>query len=363
MSMIKAKVLRSKTLEYVERMRIAKTSFEYRYGASSEKPVLYASCYAAMTKDIYNDLSDSAKQEWASFLQSFQNNDGLFKDPVVSDSEFVDYDWWGWRHLTCHAIIALACLNAVAKKEFVCLKPFYNPDFVIRWLENRDWATARSSNNAGNEILNYGHLLQYARDFQNIEKAKKPVEIILEWLSEKMNPQYGAWGPAIVTDDRISLAQVIMGGYHEYLLFFYDKRKLKYAELIIDRILSLQNEEGGFTGPHHPASSACQDIDCMDPLVRLTRETDYKKEAVRESLKKAIVNVVNHQNEDGGFVFFRNNPFTYGHKEMASAADESSMFATWFRTLSLAIASTVLPDTDMGRYDWRFQNCPGYQFK
>jgi len=363
MKEVNAEILRSKTLEYLESMRIAEDSFLYRYSSSTEKPVLYASCYAVMTKHLYNDLPESeSRKAWANYINSFQADDGLFKDPVVSDSPLINYDWWGWRHLTCHVIIALSCLGSVAEKEFTFLRPFYNPDFVISWLEQRDWSTPSASNNAGNEVLNYGQLLQYTRDFQNNKKAAKAVEVMLEWLKEKQNPLYGAWGPKLNINDKLALSEVMMGGYHEYLLFFYDRIDIGYKEVIIDRILSLQNEKGGFTGPHHPVSSACQDIDSIDPLVRFYFQTEYRREDIKVSIERAVKNIISHRNPDGGFVFFRGRPFTYGHKEMSSLADESSMFATWFRTLSLAIVSKILPDTDFGRFKWQFIDCPGYQF-
>ena len=358
--------IKERTLQYIESMRIEEILYgQYRYSANIKKPVLYASAYAAMARHLCRDLDsvpgENLKQ-WVSYLQSFQGEDGLFKDPVVADSKLIDCDWWGWRHLTCHTIVALTALGAGAQKEFFCIKPFYGPDYVRRWLSERNWSTPASSNNAGNEILNYGTLLQYARDFHNDEKAKRSIEIMLEWLNENQNPQYGTWGPEIDLDNKINLAEVMMGGYHEFLLFFYDKRPFKYKEVIINRILSLQNEKGGFTGPHHQISSACQDIDAIDPLVRLTYQTDYKKGDIKTALEKAISCVLSHQNEDGGFVFMRDREFKYGHKEMYSGINESAMFPTWFRTLSMAIAGQALPNSFIGKFNWQFVSCPGYQF-
>jgi len=354
------RTVRKKTLEYIESMRLGKDSFQYRYSCSTRKGVLYATCYAVLTRYLYNELTED-KKEWAGYINSFQADDGLFKDPAISDSPHINDDWWGWKHLTCHAVIALRCLGSVAEKTFSFLQPFYNPDFVRRWLETRDWTTPASSNYAGNEILNCGQLLQYTRDFQGEKKAARAVEVMLSWLKKKQNPFYGAWGPdKIEENDKISLAEVMMGGYHQYLLFFYERTVPDYREVIIDRILSLQNEKGGFTGPHHFLSSACQDIDCIDPLVRLSFQTDYRNQDIKNSIEKAVENILSHQNPDGGFVFFRGKPFVYGHREMSSSPDESCMFATWFRTLSLAISSKVLPDKEAG--NWCFTDCPGYQF-
>ena len=67
-------------------------------------------------------------------------------------------------------------------------------------------------------------------------------------------------------------------------------------------------------------------------------------------------------NADGGFVFRRGEPLVYGHERMSSGADESAMFPTWFRTLSLAYLAQALPDSAVGGFDWQFLHCPGHQF-
>jgi hypothetical protein len=48
---------------------------------------------------------------------------------------------------------------------------------------------------------------------------------------------------------------------------------------------------------------------------------------------------------------------------MYSGPNESAMFPTWFRTLSLAHISKVLPGHAIFKdIDFPFVNCPGYQF-
>jgi hypothetical protein len=52
----------------------------------------------------------------------------------------------------------------------------------------------------------------------------------------------------------------------------------------------------------------------------------------------------------------------YGHENMFSGVNESALFPTWFRTLSLAYLGKVLPESNVGRFHWQFNDCPGYQF-
>ncbi len=47
---------------------------------------------------------------------------------------------------------------------------------------------------------------------------------------------------------------------------------------------------------------------------------------------------------------------------MASAADVSAMFPTWFRTLCLAVMAQALPDSVVGVIPWKFCEAPGMQY-
>jgi hypothetical protein len=47
---------------------------------------------------------------------------------------------------------------------------------------------------------------------------------------------------------------------------------------------------------------------------------------------------------------------------MYSGKDESNIFATWFRTLSLAYIGRGFPDSWAGGFDWHFEKVPGLQF-
>lgn len=354
------KEIREKTLDYTESMQIKNTAYgQYRYSKSQKKPVLYASIYAVLIRHLYKDLdslTEKQRREWIDYIQSFQDNDGLFKDPAVENEIANNTDWWGWRHLTLHAIMALTALNSVTKKKFKILEPFKNTRYAIKWLETRNWQSDPAG--VSNEIQNYCTLLQYMRDFQGEDWADKTIYTMLDWLDEHQAPQTGLWGNHL--DTPIFLSKGVQTGYHLWLLYFYDKRPIKFIKRIIDSCLATQNELGGFGVPVN--SSACEDIDSIDPLVRLSFITDYRKEEIYLALQKVVLWILINMNEDGGFVFRRMEPFVYGHQLMSSAKDESAMFPTWFRTLSLAYISKVLPDSVVGKFYWQFLKCPGLQF-
>ena len=352
--------IRQRTLNFIESLRLKEKPYgQYRYSPSQNKPVLYASCYAALTRYLYKDLdsiTEKQRKEWIDYIKAFQCEDGLFRDPAVDNEIAENSDWWGWRHLTIHALMALNALGATANRPFKIIEPFKNINYLIRWLETRDWIIDPAS--TSNEVQNYFTIMQYARDFQGESWINEALQVAYEWLNKKQDPLTGLWGANFNTPTKLS--EGVQTAYHILLLYFYDQIPVQYTERIIDSCLRTQNKFGGFGVPAN--SSACEDIDSIDPLVRLYFLGNYRREEIKKSLERAIVWVLVNMNEDGGFVFRRMEPFVYGHKLMSSGKDESAMFPTWFRTLSLAYLAKALPSSFLGKFDWQFIRCPGYQF-
>ena len=358
--------IRAKTLRYIESMRFRNAPFgRYRYADGMAEPTLYSSTYAAMTRKLYRDLdtlTHAERREWVAYLQSHQDDDGLYRDPRIAGEGWYkdDPEWCGRRHLTCHVVTALACLGAVAAKPLRMLEPFYDKARLIAWLEARDWSKV---DYVGNEVLNIGTLLQYARDFQKELRAASAIRLMLDWLARHhMNPDTGLWGSIDVKEPK-GLSRAVMGAYHFWLLFFYDRVPISHPNCAVDSVLRTENPKGGFGwGVHGPASSACEDIDSIDPLARLLSPGAHRCDDIRAALRRAEPHVLTMQNDDGGFVWVRGTKFSYGHPLMASGKDASGMFPTWFRTLSLAYLGKALPDSIAGGFDWHFCNAPGIQF-
>ncbi|NLX98036.1 MAG: hypothetical protein GXY83_17885 [Rhodopirellula sp.] len=362
--------VREKTLRFVESMRVTDGPYgRYRYAAGSKQPTLYSSTYAAMTRHLYRDLdllTQTQRQEWIDYLQSHQDDDGLFRDPVIFGQGWYqdDPEWCGRRHLSCHVVTALTCLGAVAAKPMRFLDPFLEPGGLVRWLETRAWEDRPDF--VGNEVLNLGTLMQYARDFQGEKRCGPAVRELLDWMAHHhINEQTGLWGKLDVNEPR-GLSRAVMGGYHFWLLYFYDHVPIPYPERVVDSCLATQNAGGGFGQGVHTGSdglsSACEDIDSIDPLARLMQVSDYRRDDIHRSLNRGLKQVLRNQTEDGGWWFVRGRGFTYGHEQLAAGATEGAMFPTWFRTLTLAYLGKALPDSIVGRYDWQFCNCPGIQF-
>lgn len=342
----------------------------YHYAAGCTVPTVYSSCYAAMVRHLLGDLEvlpGAEREEWIAYLQVCQDGDGLYRDPVIFGQGWYQGDplWCGRAHLTCHVVTALACLGGGAAKPLRWLTPWLEPDALQRWLEGRDWGQRVAW--TGNEIMNVGTLLQYARDYQNDSRAGHAVAVLLEWLAtHQVCPETGVWGAVDVTDP-VWRSHAVQAAYHWWPLFFYDRVEPPYLERAIDTVLATQNPLGGFGwGVHHAAepflSSACEDIDSIDPLCRMMAVTAYRRGDIQAGLSRAADWVLTNQMPDGGFVFVRNLAFEYGHPQLRADLGQGAMFPTWFRLLSLALLGKVLPQHPLGAYPWRFVACPGMQF-
>ncbi|MBM3499127.1 MAG: hypothetical protein FJX74_10705 [Armatimonadetes bacterium] len=360
--------LRRETLAFVEGCRFpADEPGCYRYSVSSTQATLYSSCYAAALRSLYGHPMADERDPWVAYLNAFQDEDGLYRDPVTFDQGWYAGDplWCGRSHLTCHVIVALTALGAVAPRPFTWLAPFADLDRLSAWLESRDFGARVAW--TGNEIMNVGTLLQYARDRHNDDRAGRAVARLLDWLdTHHLNPDTGVWGSLDVHDPR-QRSHMVQAAYHWWPLYGYDRRPAPHLEQAIDTVLATQNPLGGFGwGLHNPdaphASSACEDIDSIDPLARLRQHTAHRREEVEGALTRAVAWVLANRTEDGGFAFIRDRRFEYGHPEFTAERGVGGLFPTWFRTLSLALIGKALPNSAVGGYDWAFLECPGYQF-
>ncbi len=353
--------LQQRTLSYVSANHLPVVNagaYSFRIGGT---PLLYASCYAALTRDLYNHLgllTHDERQAWVDYINSYQCEDGLFRDPAIACPDADRLDWWGWRHLSLHALMALCALGGVAARPLRLLDRFRRSGEMSLWLATRNWRF--DACNVSNEIQNTGTMLQYARDYQGALWCDQVLDEMYAWLDSHQEPSTGYWGYPM--NSRRDISMGIQTGYHLWCLYFYDNRTVPYPEKIIDRCLELQNETGGFGVQAN--SSACEDIDAIDPLVRFIVRFDYRRHEVAAALEHAFLWVLcNHNETDGGWVFKRYEPYDFvPHRAMWTGVDESHMFATWFRTLSLAYIAKACPQSPVAGMGWNLPKFPGHQF-
>jgi hypothetical protein len=263
-------------------------------------------------------------------------------------------DWWGARHLSLHIVICLNYLGCKPKYEFNYIKKYYDKSELKKYLNTLEFEDIKMTD-SDNAIMNLGCLLQYQRDFFCDSNAGESLDTLIFELEKRINPKWGSWGYGSDNDMQY-LSRAQQFAYHLYPMWLYDNRPIKYIKELIDLTLLTQTKLGGFGSQLN--SSACEDIDAIFLLVKLSKITDYRKADIYQALEKAFIWVFTNQNNDSGFVFRRNEPFVYGHELTSSQKNESHLFATWFRTLSIA----YMADYFQLKNNFNIGRCPGMQF-
>lgn len=325
-------------IEFLYQRKVHGKDFEYFFSENSSKPTLYSSAYACMTMSMLGKIktmTKNKKKQWVDFFDSYQSEaDGLFYDPVIDSNLFRTGDWWGTRHLALHMISAYTDLGANPRYPFHFLEEYYDHGQIKKWLDSFDWSgIAAHDMDIDNKIMNIGCLMQYQRDNWCDKRAKSAVTYLQKYLYTKINPRTGMWGHYDVQNPN-HLSRMVQFAYHLFPLFFYDNIQIQHPDKVIRMAMETQNELGGFSPKLN--SSACEDIDSIDIIIRLSPLAPERKKEIDATLKKALLWVLCNQTEDGGFVFRLNESMIYGHREMASPKNCGGMFSTWFRTLTLA---------------------------
>jgi hypothetical protein len=249
-------------------------------------------------------------------------------------------------HLTAHALPALDLLGFKPGYPLAFANRFIEPPALSTWLSERDWSDAWLE---GNNLLFIGQFLLYLKNVDGVNEAEWAFNQLMNWLDYQVDPETGLWG----TNGYCSIPAAVYGGYHQLLLYYYTDREIRSAERLVDTVLKLQHEDGGF----HPSGGggACEDIDAIDILVNLYKKVDHRRPAIRVSLRKALTHILRMQMNDGGFVYRMDQPFIHmGIKRTASAANVSNLFPTWFRIHSLALLGEVLTDTPTSNLELSF---------
>ncbi len=325
---------------------------EYRF--SREGLVcLYASCYAAMARHFMGGLGQVGPQEraaWCVYINSWQDPEtGYYLGPEIAPEECTrpEMDETYVRlHLAAHVLPALAVLSGAPAHPLHFARRFSELGTLRAWLEARDWRRAWLE---GNNLLFAGQFLVHLRDHENDSAAQPALDLYFDWLDAQQDPATGLWG----TNGYCDLNEALYGAYHQLLVYFYCGRPVRYADRIVDGILSLQQADGSFG--RTPGGGACEDVDAVHVLVNLVQRTGYRAADARRALGRTIPHVLRQQASDGGFVY------RWGHPYMQSGllrtfvpADAPDLFSTWFRLHTLGVIAQLLDAPELRHVEWSF---------
>lgn len=355
--------LMQSVLSFLEERRLGNDPWEYGYSASSPHSSLYTTTYVVMLRSMFlgpgAGYSAAELSKLKEYFLHFQDPEtGYFIDPSLEDGEYISSyngndQWWGYGHLLCQILPCLMIVGATPRYPLSFLKRMYQESEQNKFLTGLDFGTGIEY--TGNIVMNYGVALQYDAVVGNNALSRCGLERLLDFLQKTANST-GVWGN--IDDTPINKSKKVQAAFHFWPLFFFSKKLPPIPDGLIDFVISTQNYLGGY-GAEAVCSSACEDIDSIEPLRRFYDFADmHSKVKIRESLKRSIPWILANQNEDGGFVFTMNGKLHYGHAKLSSLENESAMFPTWFRVLSIAHALYVLENNKQ----FYFCNCPGFLF-
>jgi hypothetical protein len=219
------------------------------------------------------------------------------------------------------------------------------------WLDRRDWHKAWLE---GNRLLFAGQLLIHLRDVERDPQAQAALDQLFAWLDDQVDPSTGLWG----TNRGGSLHACMCGGYHQLLLYYFEKRQVNHPRRLIDSVLSLQHEDGGFRPDG--GGGACEDVDAADILVNLYKQIDYRRRDIRAALRRCYRLLRTMQNPDGGFAYNRVAEFSHNSIPATRCpAGTSNMFSTWFRVHTIALINQIIELPELQSHALRFSSTFG----
>ncbi len=298
-------------------------------------PATYNITGARILIDGIGTLPEADKTGIADFLAGFQGPDGDFSMPDMKPDEI----WKGPNPIRTRNYIS-AHLSNYAREALgqTAADRLLPPRFCLNeisggteaWLEERDWNDPWME---GNSIVNLGSGLA---ELGRLDL----VDALIEGLNRRQDSQTGFWGKQL-TNSRSALLNGFAGAMHVYHLYYFRKIPVPGAAAAVDAGLSLAAKELA-----EPAG-ACLDVDIADMLASLW-PANHRRGEIRAVLESKIHQILTLQNDDGGFPdtltgIRRFDGWAGGYWEPQGL---SNAFATWFRLITLAIASSVVfPET------------------
>lgn len=384
--------LKSQMLNWLGTLKVAEESCRYRFSYLSDDTI-FCTCFALFILDLFketNRFTDEERQRWTSYIQKFQNKQEGYFEP----EEYYHADKERNRYqLTCFCLSTLGILGAEPKYPLKFTEQWKTPDDVKKYLY--EGGCHKGKPGSGNKAM---FLAIFLTSEYEKRKSSDLFDKINAWFDfhDKTQNESGFWGH----DKSSHFFHGMQNGFHQLLVYFYWQRKVNRLDRIVDKILSIQGRDGFFSPV--PGGWPCYDYDAIHILVNAYKLVDYKRPEIEKDLERAFHAVLGSQNCDGGFshskrkprnvlgliktcpfYFSGTNPWTWYFRIRRSVAlvlrnettvftgwtgksrkcDESNLWDTWFRSLSLAeIANTIQLGDEFGLAETYFHKMIGLGF-
>jgi len=318
-------------------------------------PATYNSVIARILIGEHYNIPDEEKRGVGDFLTRFQGDDGRFGMPSMNAGSVYKHPEIGrtWEyiglHISNYARQALAWCSPANLKEPVFVEEIIPNDeqadsAVAKWITARYW---RDPWMEGNVIVNVAGLL--------LERSqRRRVDEMIEELNKIQDPTTGFWGVDQARTRR-ALLHAFAGGMHSFHLYYHNGVTVPNAAAAIDVALDLgEHELDGLT-------SACLDVDLVEMLASLW-PVNHRRNDIRGLIARKVKVILSAQNPDGGFYdeaegIRRFDGWVGGYWEPQGL---SNCFATWFRSLTVAIGLSVIDPQTIENWTFRDRIGIGY---
>jgi prenyltransferase beta subunit len=334
-----------------------------------------------------SQLDSEQKTATISFLKSGFQPDGSFCDPLFHPEDILSQEHdlaYFQQETTTMCQQALDALAATAPPRDWQLD-WRTANGIVSYLESLPWRNAWLDSNPVMFLLSQ---LCHDVDRHGQTELLQIVDTALDWLDAHQSPQTGLWqGP-----HEVSLTNAMAATFHFTFYYGYRRRPLHYADRIIDSCLELQETHGLFSG--RTVGQTCLDYDALDLLAKASLTTNYRTEEVQKAMRRAYDALLRLHNPDGGFADCKEirvaaskgrkakllsklglsslvKSFTFipatgtynvCWKLLSCDMADSNAFSTWFRLLSLHLATQGdwLNSSESGSFTFRRLPFLGY---
>lgn len=365
-------------------------AFRFSEGATS---YLLSTCFAVMCMSLINNVlrtTYSCTDQSVNMILNTQDPmTGTFSDPSFKESEvnssLHDAEYL-YLQFSYFSVLALSTLNVTPLYDLNFLDRFRDEKLLYTWLDNLDWKNPWLESN---RVMFLCCLLQSALNLTSHEK-KSLTSIIFSVLDQKQDTRTGLWGTA----EGASLIEGVAGAYHFLIPYYFHNHPINNTFQLIDS--TLQAIAFDYLFDKNGGGGACEDLDSIDILCKLTSYTEYKRETILSTLRNTLHVLLLCQNYDGGYSY-RLNPFCYPRNvyicnyptvkalvfnifnypikrshyyytgyfsrwhTMPYAVNKSDMWSTLARLISLIELSKTLGFLNLNR-TFRFLSLPGIGF-
>ena len=377
-------------INWLGTMKVSPT--EYKMNETADATI-FTTCFALFILDLFREVdkfTDEQKRQWISYIQSYQDEkDGYFK---LQESFHVDQER-SWHQLTCFCLSSLGILGSEPCFPLRFIERWQTPDDVRDYLFQQGCHEGRHT--SGNKAMFLGIFLTYEYERTGQENYHSNIDAWFDFHDKHQN-SFGFWG----NDRQSRYIHGLQNGLHQFVVYFYWKRPLQRLERIVDVAILTQDRDGFFAPT--PGGEGCHDYDAIHTLVMAHRISEYRRQDIEVSLKRAAKALRKNQNRDGGFfqsgkqvstwfdtarripvIFSRHHPYLCYYRARKTLGvlllkkhliytgwtrkdrrwTDSNLWDTWFRCLALAEIETVAPmQSNINATNLRFHKTIGLGF-